>query len=388
MIKDFDTVIDRSQFYSVKWQAGEETLPMWVADMDFETAPVIKVALKKAVDHGVYGYTKLPARYFEAVQSWWKRRYDCHFDQEAILYSSSVVGSLATIIRAFTEVNDEILVQSPVYHMFYHVIESNQRIVCESPLNYDGQAYQMNFEDLEAKLSRPQVKMMVLCQPHNPIGVMWSHQVLTRLVELCKQYEVQLISDEIHGDITKGDTRYIPVEKVAQEQGVSVITLTAPTKTFNLAGIQASNVMVSDPDLREKVNQALSLDFINHPTLLGITATIAAYEEGESWLNDLRQVIDRNRDDLDQMLKTQFPKIRLLPSQATYLMWLDISELTEDSDAFVSFLKERTGLIVTSGHLFRGNGHHFIRMNIACPHALLIEGINRLIEGAKAYQAV
>lgn len=385
MNHSFDLLTNRRGTTALKWQVKEKELPMWVADMDFPAAPGIQNAINQRAAQGVFGYTALPREWKEAYVDWWKNRHHFAMEEEWLLFCNGIVPAISSIIRKLTTTGEKILIQSPVYHMFYHCIENNGRLVEECPLDYDGKEYVINWETLEASLADPQTSMMILCNPHNPIGKIWDKETLKRLGELCARYHVLVISDEIHCDLTDPEKEYIPFASVSEQCKENVIICLAPTKTFNIAGLQTAAVAVPDPVLRHKVKTAMHNDGIADATAFAVDATIAAYREGASWLDDLREYLLDNKKLVGNFLKKELPQIKMVPAEATYLLWLDCGELPGDLRRFPAFLRQETGLFLSPGTEYRGNGDRFVRMNIACPKSLVEDGLRRLKEGVLSY---
>lgn len=385
MSYDFDTLIDRRSTFSVKWDVLENELPMWVADMDFKTAPEIIDALEKRVSHGIFGYTTLPCEWYDSICEWWRERHGLDIQSEWLMFSTGVVSSVSSIIRKLTTPGENVLLQTPVYNAFFTSILNNGRHIIDSPLLYNEGAYSIDFEDLERKLADPQTTLMILCNPHNPIGKLWSKDELERIGELCIKHHVVVLADEIHCDLTDPGCEYIPFASVSERCANNSVTCIAPTKTFNLAGIQTSAVAVPNPVLRHKVWRGLNTDEVGEPNCFAVEASIAAYTKGAPWLEELKAYLYENKLAVREYLTKELPDILLVPSQATYLLWLDCSHFTNDSEEFADFIRKETGLFVTAGSHYHGEGKKFLRMNIACPRARVMEGLERLKAGIRAY---
>ena len=368
---DFNTVIDRHGTNSLKWDLFDDDLPMWVADMDFMVAPAIREAIQKRANHPVYGYNIVPDELFEAYINWWDRRYDLKMSKDDMAYSIGVMPSISSMIRCLTDVGDEILIQSPVYHVFYYVIEDNDRKVLENDLAYENGKYEIDFDDLDEKLSR--VKMMILCNPHNPVGKIWSRKELDKIEELCIRHDVVLISDEIHCDLTDPDVYYNPFKSHD-----NVVRCLSPSKSFNIAGFQSSIIQTVNSELLEKIKTQMHIDNSDSANVFAASAVIAAYDESEDWLCELRQVLYENKQIVREYLKNELPVIDLVESDATYLLWLDCSQLNVPSKVLSGFLRQNQGLFLSAGIDFGQCGDNFLRMNIACPQELLKDGLARL----------
>ena len=377
---DFKAVIDRHDTNSLKWDYFDDDLPMWVADMDFRVAPAIQNAVQKRANHPVYGYTIVPDELFEAYIGWWDRRYDFKMSKENMLYSIGVMPSISSMIRCFTDEDDEILIQTPVYHVFFYVIHDNHRKVLENRLIYEDGEYKIDFEDLDEKLSR--VKMMILCNPQNPVGKIWSAQDLARIGDLCKKHDVVLISDEIHCDLTDPGIKYNPFETSSGYD--KVITCLSPSKSFNIAGFQSSIVHTNNKELLETIKTQMHIDNSDSCNVFAAAAVISAYDESEEWLEELKEVLYENKRIVRKYLEDELPIIKLVECDATYLLWLDCSALKVPSKVLSEFLRTNQGLFLSAGIDFGENGNNFLRMNIACPKDLLEDGLRRLKAGVIA----
>ena len=371
---DFESIIDRHDTNSLKWDLFDDDLPMWVADMDFKVAPAIQDAILKRAKHPVFGYTVVPDELFEAYINWWKSRYNLEMSREDMAYSMGVMPSISSMIRCLSDENDEILIQTPVYHVFFYVIEDNNRKVIENELIYEDGAYKIDFDDLDEKLSK--VKMMILCNPHNPVGKIWSKEDLDRILELCKKNDVILVSDEIHCDLTDPELKYNPC--AADD---NVIRCLSPSKSFNVAGFQSSIVHTTNSELLDKIKAQMHIDNSDSCNVFATSAVIAAYNGSEEWLEELRQVLYENKQTVKKYLDEELPIVKLVECDATYLLWIDCSALGVHSEVLCEFLRTNQGLFLSPGHQFGENGKNFLRMNIACPRELLLDGLARLKAG-------
>ena len=383
---NFDEPVNRRNTHSLKWDVKEQELPMWVADMDFQTAPEIQEAIRERAAHGVFGYSIVPEEWYQAYMGWWERRHHFSMEKEWLVFCTGVVPAISSMVRKLTTAGENVLVQTPVYNIFFNSIVNNGRNIAESPLRYDRNTYQMDFEDLERKLSDPQTTLMILCNPHNPVGRIWSREELEQVGELCRKYHVTVISDEIHCDLTSPGQEYIPFASVSENCKNTSITCMAPTKAFNLAGLQTAAVAVPNPNLRHKVWRGLNTDEVAEPNSFAVEAAVAAFTKGEAWLDDLREYIQENKNFVEDFLKKEDLHIRLVPSQATYLLWLDCREMQGCAAEFTQYLREHTGLYLSEGQQYGESGCSFIRMNIACPRSRLEDGMKRLAEGARSYE--
>lgn len=375
---DFDTIIDRRSTFSCKWGCYENELPMWVADMDFKSAPEILEALQNRLSNGIFGYTYIPDEWYEAYQFWWGKRHNLKIDKDSLIFCTGVVPAISTAVRKLTTPAENILIQTPVYNVFYNSIRNNGRNIFESPLVYSNGEYSINWEDLENKLSNPQTSLMILCNPHNPIGKIWDKETLEKIGNLCAKYNVIVISDEIHCDITDPGKEYIPFASVSDTCANISISCLAPTKCFNIAGLQTAAVMVPNQQLNHKMWRALNTDEVAEPNAFAVDATIAAFNKGADWLDALRVYIKSNKDRVRNFISSNIADLSVVPSEATYLLWIDCSRITDDSVKLADFIRKETGLFLANGTQYGGNGNSFLRLNPACPKHLLEDGLSRL----------
>jgi cystathionine beta-lyase len=385
---DFEALTDRRNTNSMKWEVEEDVLPMWVADMDFKTAPEIIEAIQEKVKKGILGYTIVPDAWYQAIGNWWQRRHHFKIDKDWLIFCTGVVPAISSAVRKMTSVGENILVQTPVYNIFFNSIVNNGRNIVESKLIYDGKEYSIDFEDLEKKLSNPQTTMMILCNPHNPIGKVWDKDTLERIGELCFKHHVLVLSDEIHCDLTDTQHEYIPFASVSEICAKNSITCIAPTKAFNIAGLQTAAVMVPNEVLRHKMNRALNTDEVAEPNAIAMEATIAAFTKGEAWLNELRSYIEENRKVAQKFIESELPELYLVSANATYLLWIDCRRVTQDTVGLCKFLRSEAGLYVSSGESYGETGKGFLRINVACPRERLEDGLARLKKGIELYQKV
>lgn len=382
---DFDSPTDRRGTYSLKWEVAENELPMWVADMDFPAAPEITRAISERAAHGVFGYTNVPDEWYAAYTGWWKERHGFEIKREWLMFCTGVVPAISSIVRKLTTVGENVLVQTPVYNIFFNSIVNNGRNVLENPLIYENGSYRIDFADLEAKLSDPQTSLMLLCDPQNPGGMLWDRESLERIGGLCRKYHVVVLSDEIHCDLVSPGREYIPFASVSEDCRLNSVTCIAPTKAFNIAGLQTAAVYAADETLRHKVWRGLNTDECAEPNVFAVTAAIAAFTQGGDWLDQLRSYIAENRRTTEAFLAEKLPQVRMAHSDATYLFWLDCSEITDSSRQLADFIRQKTGLYLSAGEQYRGNGRYFLRLNAACPRAVLLDGLERLRQGVLAF---
>lgn len=383
---DFDEIIDRKNTNSLKWDVAENELPMWVADMDFQTAPAITNILKKRAKTGLFGYSIIPDRWYEAIIYWWKKRHNFIIKKNWIQFCTGTVAAITSIVKRITNIGDNVLVQTPVYDIFFHSIENHGRHILENKLKYNGNKYSIDFSDLEEKLSNRLTTMMILCNPHNPIGKVWSREELYKIGELCQKYNVVVVSDEIHCDLTEPEFEYIPFASVSEICKNISITCISPSKTFNIAGLHSAAVIIPNENIRYNIIRGLNSDEIAEPNVFATDALIAAYKEGEEWLDELRKYLSENKKLVYKFLKKELPNVISLNSQATYLMWLDCRNVIGNISELCHFIREKTGLYLSNGINYRGNGEYFLRMNIACSKKRLVDGLSRLKIGIIEYE--
>ena len=362
--------------------AGHE-LPMWIADMDFLTAPEIIAAVRDRASHGIYGYTDVPEAWYDAILGWWRDRHGFHMERDWLIFSTGVVPTISSVVRKLTTPGENILTMTPVYNIFFHSIENNGRRVLECPLPYRDGTYGLDWADLEGKLADPQTTMLILCNPHNPVGTIWDRETLARVGELCWKHHVMVLSDEIHCDLTDPGCDYLPFASVSEHCRQNSITCIAPTKAFNLAGLQTSAVVVPDGVLRHKVWRALNTDEVAEPNCFAAEAAIAAFTRGGPWLDALRAYLAENKAQARDFLARELPQVRPVISHGTYLLWLDCGVVTGDSGALARQIRAQAGLCLSPGNVYRGNGARFLRMNLACPRSRMLDGLQRLRDGIR-----
>ncbi len=378
MSYNFDKQVNRRNTCSYKWDVKENELPMWVADMDFEVAPEILAAINNKISERVFGYQMIPDAWYEAYQSWWQKRHHYTIDKESLIFCTGVVPAISSTVRKLTTPAEKVLIQTPVYNIFFNSIYNNGRNIIENRLKYIDGHYEIDFEDLEAKLSDPQTTLFILCNPHNPVGRIWDKATLAKIGALCEKHHVTVLSDEIHCDLTDPNAEYVPYGSASEACRNNSVTCIAPTKAFNIAGLQTAAVVVPNPVLRHKIWRALNTDEVAEPNILAVPAAIAAFTQGDAWLDELRTYIYENKRYVRTFLEAHLPKVHLVQSQATYLLWLDCHAYSNDSAALSQMIREKTGLYLSQGTIYGGDGHDFLRMNIACPKANVIDGLNRL----------
>ena len=381
---DFDKVIPRKGTNSLKYDfsvelgKGEDVLPLWVADMDFPTAPAILESLQKKVSHGIFGYSEGKEDYFQAVSGWYEKHFQWKVKKSWLVKTPGVVFAVAAAIRAFTEEGDAILIQQPVYYPFGQVIENNHRKLVSSPLKQNQGHYEMDFEDFEDKIIKEQVKLFILCSPHNPVGRVWEEWELRKVGDICKKHGVLVISDEIHNDFVWEDHRHTVFVSLSPEYEDMTITCTAPSKTFNLAGLQISNIFIPNPQLKRKFKKEIAATGYEEIGLMGLVACQAAYEGGEEWLRELKEYIWNNYLFLEKYLAEKIPQLQPVRPEGTYLAWIDCRGLGLTEAEREELIVKKAGLWLDSGAMFGKEREGFERMNLACPRKTLEAALQRL----------
>lgn len=383
---DFSRPTDRRGTDSYKWDSAPEAdiIPLWVADMDFETFPAITEALHRRVAHGIFGYTRVPEAYYEAVCRWFKKRHGWHINREDIIYTSGVVPAVSAVIKALTLPGDQVIVQGPVYNCFFSSIRNNGCEMVSNSLIYNKEElrYEIDFDDLERKLKHERARLMLLCNPHNPGGRVWTRDELTRVAELCRKYGVRVVSDEIHCELTLYDNEYVPFGSLPDELSRDSITCCSPSKAFNTAGLQIANIVCRDAEVRNRINRAININEVCDVNPFGVIALQAAYsDEGYEWLTQLRKYISANYDLLLERFARELPKCKVMRMEGTYLAWIDCSELHIPSDEIEKMLMHENKVWVNAGSMYGAEGAAFIRINMACTSELLNEGITRIVNG-------
>lgn len=388
MSYDFETLNKKRAGNSAKWDVKSDELPMTIADMDFQTAPEIVAALQEKIVMGLFGYEEVPTEYFQAVADWYATEHNVRPQTDWMIFATGVVPAISSAVRRLTSLGDNVLVQAPVYNIFYNSIVNNGRHVVSSDLVYDADTnqYAIDFVDLENKLSDPLTNMMILCNPHNPVGKIWSIDELTKIASLCQQYDVKLFSDEIHGDLTLNESGYNPIFGLDAKYLDNVVVAVSPSKTFNVAAMHAATVLVPNANLRGQVSRGLNSEELAEPNFVAIPGTIAAYTKGHVWLQALKDKLRANRKLVLDFLAENIPEIKWVKGEATYLLWFDVAEITDNAEALAEFIRKDSGLIVTPGSVYGGDGQHFIRMNIASPTEMIQDGLNRLQKSVHDYQ--
>ena len=391
---DFDTVIDRTHTNSLKYdfavQRGKpkDVLPLWVADMDFQTSPEIIEALNKAVSHGIYGYSESKEEYFDAVYNWYNDNFNWQVKKEWLIKTPGVVFAIALAINALTNEGDSVLIQNPVYYPFTEVIIDNNRKLVNNSLVRNGKKYEIDFEDFEKKIIENNVKLFILCSPHNPVGRVWKKWELEKIGDICLKHNVKIVSDEIHSDFVYPENKHIVFSSLDEKYQNITITCTAPTKTFNLAGLQISNIFIPNLEIRKKVLKQLDKVGYSQVNLMGLVACEAAYKYGRQWLNELKEYLLDNLNFLRDYLETNIPQIKLIEPEGTYLIWLDCSALGLEDKELEKFIVEKAKLWLDSGYIFGKEGEGFQRINIACPRETLKKALEQLKEAVDEIKSI
>lgn len=381
---DFDRIIDRHNTNSIKYDFASErglpadVLPLWVADMDFPAAQPILDELHKAVDHGIFGYSEVKEDYYRAVAGWLKKHFDWETKPEWLVKTPGVVFALAMAVRALTEPGDSVLIQTPVYYPFYEVIRDNDRRLVENELLYRDGHYEINFDDFEAKIKENQVRLFILCSPHNPVGRVWTKEELQKIGKICGKYNVFVISDEIHCDFAFSNHPHTPFSKACPELTERSIVCTAPSKTFNIAGLQVSNIWIANDEVRRKFRKEMNRSGYSQLNSLGLVAAKAAYEHGEEWLAQCKDYLRENLNFLRAFLHDRIPEIRLVEPDGTYFAWLDCSGLGLDSRDLNHLVVNKAKLWLDAGYIFGKNSDMFERVVLACPRKTLEQALLQL----------
>ena len=381
---NFDNVINRYNTNSLKydcakeWGVSEDVIPMWVADMDFQTAPEILEAMQECVAHGAFGYSVPKAEYYEIVANWFRTRFGWDAKGEWIVKTPGVVFALSVAIRALTSKGDAIMIQQPVYYPFKAVIIDNERVCINNPLVLTDGRYEMDFADMEKKIVENQVKMFILCSPHNPVGRVWTVEELAKVVEICKRHNVFIVSDEIHCDFVYPGHEHTVLAKLAEDYLEHLIICTAPSKSFNLAGLQLSHIFIPDERVREKFSKQLHIIPYDESGILALVAGRAAYEKGADWMDELKKYLWENIAYVRTFLKENLPKVKLVEPEGTYLVWLDFTAYDMTPEELEHRMLHEAKIWLDDGTMFGEEGAMFERVNIACPRSILVKAMNQL----------
>ena len=378
---DFDEIVNRRGTNSVKWDEAKEegVIPMWVADMDFKAAPCILDALKKRVDHGVFGYTIVPDSYYESIISWFERRHQWHIERDWIIYTSGVVPAISAIIKALTEPGDKVLVQTPVYNCFFSSIRNNGCTTAENALVRKGNSYEIDFDDFERQAADEKTKVFLLCNPHNPAGRVWTPEELSRMNDICLRHNVKVIADEIHCELVMPGHEFTPFAAVSKACQDNCITTNSPTKSFNIAGLQIANIITNNAEDRQKIDRAININEVCDVNPFGVIALQAAYNEGEDWIDQLNVYLWENYQALKTFFKDNLPQLEVINLEGTYLVWVNVRAMGMTGNELTDKLLKEGKVFVNRGTMYgETTGEDYIRINIAMPRSLMLEGLKRM----------
>ncbi|MGE7765669.1 MalY/PatB family protein [Peribacillus sp. NPDC096540] len=379
-----EKLIDRRKTHSVKWYIeDQDIIPLCIADMDFQVSEEIVNAISQKALHGIYGYSTFCERYYDAVQYWWKTQYDWELKREWISFSPGIIPGINLLLKALTQPGDGVIVQDPVYYPFFSTIETQGCTILNNSLIYSNGAYEMNFEDFEEKASLPNTKVFILCSPHNPVGRVWKLEELKKIGEICDKHGVFVISDEMHGDLTYSGYKHIPFATVHPNHLKFSITCAAPSKTFNIAGMQSSIFIIPNKDVKERYEALLTGYGLMRPNAFAVEGTIAAYYKGLPWLQEVKGYLEDNLQYVSSFLKEYIPSIKIVKPEATHLIWLDCRDLGISYDKLHTFFLENVRVRPDEGKKFGSGGHGFERINIACPREVLTEALLRMKAAVK-----
>ena len=378
---DFDEIVNRRGTNSVKWDEAKEegVIPMWVADMDFKAAPCILEALKKRVDHGVFGYTIVPDSYYESIISWFERRHQWHIERDWIIYTSGVVPAISAIIKALTEPGDKVLVQTPVYNCFFSSIRNNGCTTAENALVRKGNSYEIDFDDFERQAADEKTKVFLLCNPHNPAGRVWTPEELSRMNDICLKHGVKVIADEIHCELVMPGHEFTPFAAVSKACQDNCITTNSPTKSFNIAGLQIANIITNNAEDRQKIDRAININEVCDVNPFGVIALQAAYNEGEDWIDQLNVYLWENYQALKTFFKDNLPQLEVINLEGTYLVWVNVRAMGMTGNELTDKLLKEGKVFVNRGTMYgETTGEDYIRIKIAMPRSLMLEGLKRM----------
>lgn len=385
---DFDKIINRRGSNCCKWDEPQEegVIPLWIADMDFEAAPAIIEALRRRVDHGIFGYERVPESYYQAVIDWFSRRHQWTIERDWILYTIGVVPGISCVLKALTLPGEKVLVQTPVYNCFFSSIANTGCLVEESPLRRQGDTYAIDFDDFERRCADERVTVFLLCNPHNPSGRVWTPEELARMNDICLRHDVRVVADEIHCELVMPGYAYTPFAAVSDACRDNSITLNSPSKSFNIAGLQCANVVCKNPTWRRAVNRAININEVCDVNPFGPVALEAAYRQGGDWIDALNQYIWGNYQSLRAFFASELPRLEVIRLEGTYLAWVDITAVELTSDEAAALLRREGRVMVNSGTMYgRRDGQGYLRINMACPRSLLMEGLRRIARVLSQY---
>lgn len=376
---DFDKITPRRGTNSYKWDsaADDDVLPMWVADMDFQTAPCIIEALRKRVEHGIFGYTRVPEEYYDAVVSWFSRRHEWQIQREWFIYTSGVVPAISAVIKALAKPGDKILTLTPVYNCFFSSIRNNGCELNSCALIYENNTFSIDFDDLERRAADQKTSLFLLCNPHNPSGRVWTREELRRIGEICIRNNVVVVSDEIHCELVHPGFTYIPFASISDEFQKHSVTCVSPSKAFNIAGLQIANIIVENGEWRQRIDKAININEVCDVNPFGVIATIAAYNDGEEWLDELLRYIHGNYLFFKEYCDEHFPQFPVAPLEGTYLAWMDCRSVNVSSENLEEDMIKKVKLWLNAGSMYGKEGEGFMRWNLACPRQFVEEGLKR-----------
>lgn len=386
MPTNFDEIIDRKNTSCLKYDFAAERgypadiLPFWVADMDFRAPASVITALKERADHGIFGYTQVKDDYFAVLENWFRTRHNWAIERRDLIVTPGVVFAVAAAIRTFTNTNDSVLIQPPVYYPFANMIRQNDRTLIDNPLHLRNGHYEIDFEDFEQKIVAHKIKLFILCSPHNPVGRVWTRAELEQLAAICLRHNVIVVADEIHEEFVRPGFRHIPFASLSEDAAAITLTCTSPSKTFNLAGLQISNIFIRNEELRRRFKEELSRTGYDEPNTLGLAGAKAAYEHGAAWHTQLLAYLEENHVRAKEFIATHLPKVKLIEPEGTYLLWLDFSAYGLTDEALNEKIIRDAHLWLDDGPIFGVGGSGFQRINIACPWATLEQGLKNLAE--------
>ncbi len=383
---DFDDIAERRNTDSLKWNVKEHELPMWVADMDFKAPECIKNIILERLNVCAYGYSDVPEEYYNAFISFWQDKHNVSFDRDDMIFSTGVVPSLSSAVRALTNVAERVVILTPVYNIFFNSIYNNGRNIVEIPLLYNDGKYSVDYNSLENELKNPQATMLIMCNPHNPVGVIWSKEELAKIGHLCAINNVIVVSDEIHSDISRNNMNYNSFYDINDECKNNSIVLISASKAFNLAGFQASVAVIHNRKIYNKFNRELNTSECAEGNFFSFYASIAALNEGRDWLNEVNLYIDKNFEYYYDFINKNIKNVKTIKEEATYLAWLDVRDITIDDIKLSKYIRETTGLYISSGSSYGKSGRGFLRINLATSKKNVIDGLNRLKEGIELFQ--
>lgn len=386
---DFDRIIDRRHTCCTKYDGlnqmfgRNDVTPLWIADLDFAVCPDITAALRERLDHPVLGYSAAPDSYWESIIEWQRRRHGFEIERDELTFIPGVVKGIALALNYFTDRGDKVVIQPPVYHPFRMVIEGNERKVVENPLLFDGNHYTMDLAGLEKVVREEKPRMMILCNPHNPIGLQWDKATLAEVGRICKENGVIVVSDEIHGDLMLGGRRHISFAAASADGADVSITLGAPSKTFNIPGLVSSWMVVKNPELRKGFYNWLTVNEFNAPVMISTIGAEAAYRHGEDWLDQMLEYVESNVEFVDSYLRKNCPSVKVVLPEVSFLVWLDFSSLGLSQEGLMRFLVDKAHVAMNDGEMFGSQGRGYVRLNVGTPRSVLEDALNHIAEGIK-----